>query len=343
MGTADEGNREVALQQKPMEQTDGVESREILIVGTGALATLFAWRLGRAGYKPTMLGHWQPGIRALREKGARLVNERGEEQAVPVRVVEDPAECRGIELALVLVKSWQTALVAEELARCLSPQGLAVTLQNGLGNYEVLRDALGEERVALGSTTTGATLLGPGLVKPAGAAAIVIQEHAHLEPIAAVLRSSGFRVDIVHDAKSLVWTKLIVNSAINPLTALLRVPNGELLKRPAARALMRSLAEETTAVALAEHVELGFDVVAFVEEVARRTSANYSSMLQDIRRGAPTEIDAICGAVVRAGERDGVPTPVNRACWRLIQALAQASADTEDLEGEVAKTQKTLR
>ncbi len=306
-----------------MDKTGGVESSEILIAGTGALGTLFAWRLARAGHRTIVFGQWQPGVSALRDKGARLVDARGDEQAVAVRVVDSPAECRGIRHALVLVKSWQTARVAQELAQCLSPNGLVVTLQNGLGNYEVLKGALGEERVALGSTTTGATLLGPGLVKPAGEGAISIQAHPRLGPIQAALKSSGFQVNIVSDAKSLVWTKLIINSAINPLTALLRVSNGELLRRPAARALMRSLAEETAAVAAAEHVELGLDdAAAMVEDVARKTASNYSSMLQDIRRGAPTEIEAICGAVTRAGQRDGIPTPVNHVCWRLIQALA---------------------
>ncbi len=317
-----------------MDATGDVESPEILIVGTGALATLFAWRLRRAGHHPTLLGQWQPGVQALREKGARLVDARGEEQAMPVHVVERAEECANIRQALVLVKSWQTERAAKELARCLSPDGLAVTLQNGLGNYEVLAQALGAERVALGSTTTGATLLGPGLVKPAGDGAVSIQSHPRLEPIERALRSSGFKVEVVQDANSLIWTKLIINSAINPLTGLLRVQNGELLRRPAARALMRSLAEETAAVALAEGVQLPFDdVSALAEEVARKTASNYSSMLQDIQRGAPTEIDAICGAVARAGERHGIATPVNHACWRLVEALAQASARPANAPG----------
>jgi 2-dehydropantoate 2-reductase len=316
-----------------MHQSGGAESLQLLIVGTGALATLFAWRLARAGHRPTLLGQWQPGVNALRESGARLVSAGGEERAVPVRVVEDPNECRGMKWAIVLVKSWQTLRVAEELAQVLSADGLAVTLQNGLGNYEILEHALGRDRSALGSTTTGATLLGPGLVKAAGEGTISVQEHPRLDPIAAALRSSGFTLEVVTDANSLVWSKLVINSAINPLTALLRVANGELLELPAARALMRSLAAETAAVAAAERVDLNFaDAGAMVEEVARRTAANYSSMLQDIRRGAPTEIEAICGAISRAGQRDGIPTPVNDTCWKLVKALAQLSQTPARIE-----------
>jgi 2-dehydropantoate 2-reductase len=144
-----------------------------------------------------------------------------------------------------------------------------------------------------------------------------------IEPLAEALRAADFNVQIVEDARSLVWGKLVINAGINPLTALLGIPNGELLERPAARALMGELAREAAAVAEAERVPLPFmDPVAAAERVAQNTSANHSSMFQDVRRGAPTEIDAICGAVARRGAALGVPTPVNYACWKLVHALA---------------------
>ena len=127
---------------------------------------------------------------------------------------------------------------------------------------------------------------------------------------------------VVDDAQSLVWGKLVINAAINPLTALLKVPNGELLNRPSARELMGRLAHEAADVARAENINLPFDdPVAAAEDVARKTAANQSSMLQDVLRGAPTEIDAICGAVVSRGEAHGFDTPANRACWELVRAL----------------------
>jgi 2-dehydropantoate 2-reductase len=315
-----------------MEAEADSSSTPILIVGTGALATLFACRLAKAGHAVKLLGSWQPGIEALRARGARLVDERGIEQAFGVRVTQDVAECTGTAYAIILVKAWQTSRAAAQLAECLAGDGLALTLQNGLGNYEILARALGSARVALGTTTTAATLLGPGLVKPTGEGTVTIQSHQKLTPLVAALRSASFKVELVNDANSLLWEKLVVNSAINPLTALLRIPNGELLKRPAARALMRILADETSAVAVAENVRLGFaDPSALVEGVAQRTAANYSSMLQDIRRGAPTEIEAICGEVVRKGRQDGVATPANDACLRLVTALAQGTENGASL------------
>ena len=296
----------------------------ILIIGTGALATLFAARLTQVGYHVTMLGTWQAGLDALRQNGVRLVDANGNEQRFKVHATNDPHECVGTKHAIVLVKAWQTERAARQLAECLAEDGLAVTLQNGLGNYETLRRSLGLNRVALGSTTTGATLLGPGSVRAGGEGVISIGQHPALGPIEAALKSAKFNVQIVEDAQSLIWGKLVINAAINPLTALLKIPNGELLERPSAREMMWTLAREAAQVAHAENIDLPFeDPVAAVEEVARKTAANHSSMLQDVLRGAPTEIDAICGAIVKTAERHKISAHANWACWQLVKALAK--------------------
>lgn len=294
----------------------------ILIVGTGALATLFAARLTQAGCRVTMLGTWKEGLDALAKHGARLVDANGNEHQFEVQATNDPHECAGIKHTLVLVKAWQTKRVARQLAECLPDDGVVVTLQNGLGNREALAQSLGLDRVALGTTTTGATLLGPGLVRAGGEGIISMERHAALAPIEEALKSARFNVHIVEDAQALIWGKLVINAAINPLTALLRIPNGQLLERASARRMMGSLAFETAQVASAERIHLPFeDPVAEAEDVARKTGANRSSMFQDVLRGAPTEIDAICGAVVKAAEKHHIPTPANWACWHLVRAL----------------------
>jgi len=299
-----------------------VDKPSILIVGTGAMAGLFGARLSpHAGV--TLLGTWKAGLEALARDGIRL-QENGSVLQIPVRTSSNPAECAGTEIALFLVKSWQTQRAAAMLAKCLAPQGVALTLQNGLGNLELLEAELGPQRVALGVTTVGATLLGPGKVRVGGSGATHVAPHPRLEPLVDLLQTAGFEVHPADKIESLVWGKLVVNCGINALTALLEVPNGELLARPGARAIMQKAAEETARVAEANGVKLPYpDPVEQVEGVARRTASNSSSMLQDIRRGAPTEVDAINGAVVQVADRLGVPVPVNRTLWNLVRAKVQ--------------------
>jgi 2-dehydropantoate 2-reductase len=302
-------------------------SESILLVGTGALATLFAARLSEAGHAVSMLGTWKDGLHALQKDGARIIDANGNEKSYQVHATDNPNEVRDSKYALVLVKAWQTERAAKQLQDVLADDGLAVTLQNGIGNKETLQSTLGVGRVSLGITTTGATLLAPGLVKVGGEGIISLEQNQASLKLEAMLKSAKFNLQIVDDAESLVWGKLVINAAINPLTALLQVPNGELLSHPKARKMMGALAEETAEVAEAEHVHLPFEnPVSAAEDVARKTAQNKSSMFQDVLRGAPTEIDAICGAIMKRGQKHGIKTPYNKACWTMVRATISGHA-----------------
>lgn len=297
-------------------------AQTVLIMGTGAMACLFAARFSAAGIPVLMYGTWPEGLQALRSVGVRLIDETGEELAYPVQVVSELNQCVGARHAMVLVKSWQTQRAARQLADCLVPDGVALTLQNGVGNREILVKSLGAKRVSLGVTTIGATLLGPGRVRQAGEGVISLSAHPLIAPLSTMLRSAGFVIEIEPDPTALLWSKLVINAAINPLTALLKVNNGELLSRSSARTLLQAIVREAASVAIAQGIRLPYpDPVVAAEAIARRTSANRSSMLQDVLRGAPTEIDAICGAIVKAGEMTNVPTPIIRTVWQLVRAL----------------------
>ena len=297
-------------------------SPSVLIVGTGAMASLFAARLSAADVAISMLGTWSEGLEVLEKQGVTLIEADDHQHTHKVHVTDDPANCNGTRYAVVLVKSWQTERAAHQLAVCLSPDGVALTLQHGLGNRETLAQVLGTQRVALGVTTTGANLVKPGYVRLAGEGVITLGTHPRLSPLADWLRTAGFTVENDPDPSALIWGKLVINTAINPLTALLNIPNGELIKRPSAHALLANIARESASVAIAQGVRLPYpDPVVATETIARRTASNRSSMLQDVTRGSPTEIDAICGAIVQAGEQTGVPTPINRTLWQLVKGL----------------------
>jgi 2-dehydropantoate 2-reductase len=303
---------------------------QILIVGSGAMACLFAARLSAAGIPIAMLGSWKEGVNAIRQFGVRIIDSDSNLRTFPVQIFSDHSILKDIPYAIALVKSWQTERTAAQLIDCLAYDGLLLTLQNGIGNQELYEKHLGEQRVCVGVTTLGATQIKPGMVEPAGEGPIFVGQHPRLARLLKYLSQAQFQLEITENAQSLLWGKLVINAAINPLTALLRIPNGELLERPDARTLLRSAAQETASVAASLGIDLPYpDPIAAVEDTAYRTAPNFSSMLQDVQRGTPTEIDAICGAVVRAGETAGIPTPINRTFWHLIQALhpPQASSD----------------
>ena len=295
----------------------------LLIVGTGAMASLFAAMLSASGVQVRMLGTWKEGIQALNTYGVRLIDELGKEFTYPVIATDDPELCTGSQFAIVLVKSYQTNLAAQKLTTCLNADGVALTLQNGLNNHQALSDVLGESRVASGVTTAGATLIDPGIVRIGGRGITSLKRDIRLDLLVSQLSRAGFEVEEVKDTDALIWGKLVINAAINPLTALLRVPNGQLISNPSARRVMNLVTIEAAEVAGALGVNLPYpDPVPAVEAVAQRTASNQSSMYKDVLRGSQTEIDAINGAIVRAGESAGVPVEYNRMLWLMVSALA---------------------
>jgi 2-dehydropantoate 2-reductase len=309
------------------------ELPRVLVVGTGSMACLFGARLARSGRAHvTLAGTWDDGLRALRAHGVRLQEaDRAVRGGAPDEVVRVSVrhlhEARELaDYVLVLVKSHQTSAIAPAVARSLRPDGLAVTLQNGLGNREALAAAAGSGRVGAGVVTVGATLVAPGHVRATPGSVALGSGPSRMQELAELLRAAGFTVSVESDLDRLVWRKLAVNCAINPLSALGGRLNGELLESAESRATLVKAATEVAAVAAAKGIELGADPADGVLGVARETAANRSSMLQDLDRGARTEIDAMNGAVVREARALGVPVPVNEALWRAVLAREPRAA-----------------
>jgi 2-dehydropantoate 2-reductase len=295
---------------------------KIAIIGSGAMGSLFAARLS-ATTDVCMLGSWQEQISAINASGLLLIRPDGMESQHTFSATTSVEEVGEAEVALILVKGWQTEGAASKARKVLTRDGLALTLQNGLGNLEMVAAAVGPERAALGVTSEGATIIRPGAVRHAGAGqtflAITQRTSLRLTKLNELFQAAGFESDLVTDPEALIWAKLAVNAGINPLTALLRVQNGYLLEHEVTRSLMRRAAEEASAVAMAQGISLPQASAADrAMEVARATAANWSSMAQDMARGTPTEIDSICGAIVRFGDKWNVATPVNQALLHLI-------------------------
>lgn len=296
---------------------------QIAILGIGAMGCLFGSKL-KDHAAVHVVGSWPEQIEALQRNGLEVVTPQGNSTHHRMNVTADLTTVPASDVVLVLVKSYQTVRAAGQAAQLLKPDGVAITLQNGLGNLEILAQEVGAGRAVMGVTAQGATVLGPGRLRHAGDGPTHLARVAGQEPILAsvgeLFKRVGLETTLVDDAASLVWGKLAINAGINPLTALLRVPNGALVEDDFLAGLMAGAAQEVARIAAARHIDLPYDDAAVrTAEVSRATAANRSSMLQDVDRGAPTEIDAISGAVVQAGEEVHVPTPINHFLWRLMQ------------------------
>jgi len=238
-----------------------------------------------------------------------------------------------VDAAIVTTKTPGTAWAAEIAARLLAADGVGLTIQNGLGNYETLVEHLGADRVAVGVIYVGAQLVngelratGPGKVELGRPGAVA--SRAKLDELGRLLREGGMDVTLVDDAWPAVWRKVVTNAAVNPLTALIRRTNAELLADAPASRVADCIAREVARVATASGVRMAEDeAVKQWRAMAELTGANRSSMLQDVEAGRPTEIDAISGAVVREAERHGVAAPMNQAMTLLVGSIANGNQD----------------
>jgi 2-dehydropantoate 2-reductase len=309
---------------------------KISIIGIGAMGCLFAAHLHEVA-DVVLVGNWPEQLAAIRQNGLTLeeVNGRFTKHAIPI--TSNPAEAAPADVVIVLVKSWQTTQAAQAAAQCLAPNGVALTLQNGLGNLEKITAVLPPNQATLGTTSAGANIINAGHVRYAGRGVTHIaatEATAHIiEPLVDLLNKTGLESQISSEVDSLLWGKLAINAGINPLTALLRVPNGYLAEQPTARAIMEAAAKETETVANKLGIQLPYPNAAQrTLEVAQATAQNRSSMLQDVLRGAPTEVEAICGIVVENGRFTQTPTPINQQLLKLVQSIGKTPLEVVDLQ-----------
>ena len=299
----------------------------ISIVGAGAMGSLFGALLAPVA-SVILVDLWQEHVDAINAHGLELTGLSGDRN-VKVKATTDPAVAGQADLVIVFVKSHQTPWAAEIAARILSPGGIALTLQNGLGNAEVVEAAVGRPRTCAGVTGNGATLLGPGRVRHAGKGPTHLgandETEGRVRAVAELFGSAGIEAVVSFDLAGLIWGKLMANVGLNAITALARVQTGMVNHIAPLGELADAAVREAAAVVKAKGIDLPYlDPIAYVRGVANATATNRTSMLQDVLRGVPTEVEVMNGAIVREGERLGIPTPVNATLLALIRGIERA-------------------
>jgi len=296
-----------------------------VIVGTGAMGSLFGGLLTLSGEDVWLVDIWEENIDAMKLKGL-TIEEKGKILNIPVNAVTDIASIGGADLVIYFVKTYQTERAASDALVLQKEDTIFLTLQNGLGNEEVICRKVDPKKVILGVTGQGATLLEPGRIRHAGWGETQIGEldgkmTERANQIAHMFQKAGLPALVSSKIQVLIWQKLFANIGINALTALTGLKNGQLLDYPETVRLMEVLVSEAVKVAQQKGIRIEGNPIDKVKHAAEATRENRSSMGQDFDYKRRTEIDAINGAVVREAQRLGIPVPFNEAVTDLVKAI----------------------
>jgi 2-dehydropantoate 2-reductase len=311
----------------------------ILIAGAGALGSLFAAFLRRAGHHVTLLGR-APHLDAIARDGLRFEGIWGEGTVTGFGLAASPGDLRGgFDLAILAVKSYDTPAMARAIAPAMRDEGALLSVQNGLGNLEALGELFEPSRLLGAPVLIGAELPAPGRVRvTVYAKPVKIGAAASNTDLAArwatTLDDAGIPAEATDRLFPFLWEKVLYNAPLNPLGALLRATYGALAEDPDARAVMDRVIEEGFSVAHRDGVRLLWESAEqcrrhFYETLLPPTAHHRSSMLQDLERGRRTEIDAINGYIALRGEELGVPTPVNGLLTRLVRFAERRSLSSD--------------
>ena len=309
----------------------------ILIAGAGALGSVIATMLKGAGHQVALLGR-RAHLEAIAAGGLRISGLFGERQASGFTLAHDASQLHErFALILLTAKSYDTAPIADQLRDHLTPDGVVVSLQNGLGNVETLRERFGATRVLGGKVILGAEFIAPGSVR-----ATVIAEPIAIGPapgsevpmqalfevareLASMLERAGVPAQAVVDIVPTQWVKLFYNTALNPLGALLGLHYGALAESAGLRTIMDRVIGEVFAVACAREIALPFASAdeyreLFYGRLIPPTFHHRPSMLYDLTHRGRTEIGALNARVVEFADAMGVGAEANRSLTILMRA-----------------------
>jgi 2-dehydropantoate 2-reductase len=316
----------------------------IVVIGAGAMGSLFTCLLSQSYLVSEiwLLDKNKSKIKSLKNTGLRITGlTKFFLKPEKLNITNNPAIVSQSNLILIFVKSYNTKEVVKKIANYLSENTIILTLQNGLNNIETIEKILNEKsknklilnNICAGITSHGATLIKNGLVKHAGKGETIIGPgyrttkiiSLKLKEIQTLFNSANIITKVVEtpqETKQVIWSKLVINSAINPVGAITGLRNGQLIESEPLSNLLYSIAEESNKVATKKRIKLLYpDIRKKINEVCLYTKNNINSMLQDILNNKQTEIDYINGAIINEANNIGVNVPLNRAMYFLVKEL----------------------
>ncbi len=299
---------------------------KIAVVGPGAMGCLLAAFLSKSKEQVWLVDYNKERAAKINQSGISLEGVSGNWQA-KVRATIELKEIGQVDLIILAVKAYDTKEAVKNIKPLVGPDTQVLTLQNGIGNIEIISEAIGADNVIAGVTNLGATLLADGNIRHAGKGETIIgrldgKTPVEMRRIREIFDRIGLEIKFSRDIKGLLWSKLIINVGINALTVLTRLPNGKLTEFDGSSRVLRQAVTEAVKVAKRKRIKLIYDdPLAKVEAVCEATSSNVSSMLQDVLRHKRTEIDFINGVIVRQAQELGIAVPVNALLVDLVKTI----------------------
>ncbi len=299
-----------------------------VMMGAGAMGSLFGGLFTRVREEVWLVGNRREQIDPICSVGLTF-EEKGKLQIILMNATSDVTSVGKADLVIFFVKTYHTEKAVSDALVLEKEETIFLTLQNGLGNEEVICKKIDRKKVMLGITGHGATLLKPGHIRHAGWGKTFIGELDHRITdrairIVQMFCEAGIETEVSLNIHDHVWGKLLINVGINALTALTGFKNGQLLDYPETTRLMEKLVFEAAEVARRKGVHIEENPIEKVRKAIEATRENRSSMGQDFDHRRETEIDAINGAVVREAQPLGIPVPFNQAVTDLVKAIEKS-------------------
>jgi 2-dehydropantoate 2-reductase len=296
----------------------------VLILGAGAMGCLYGAAFHRAGCQVTLVDVDREHIEAINARGLELETRAGVEH-LPIPARRPDMVDGAVDLVMVFTKTFQTERALQGIARAIGPETHLLSLQNGLGNDRRLAAHTAPQRVLVGVSTLPSDLIGPGKVRSHGEGGSKLYpafggDPAFARQVADLLTKGGLPAGPDSAIQAAIWSKAVFNAAMNPLCALTRRTPGFLGAHEESRAMIRAVVEEGVATANASGVAIPAQPIHALTEVSMTDHADHeASMLQDVKAGRRTEIDAINGAIAEAAGAAGVAVPLTETLWRLVK------------------------
>jgi len=292
---------------------------KITFIGAGSIGSLFGGLLKKSGVDVLLIGR-KDHVKSIMKNGLSISGL--EEFNVRVNTSSNPLDAKGSDVIVITTKAYDTKNVLEEILPILDEEVNVMSLQNGAGNLEEIARFLKKQKIIGAVTNMGAFLESPGIIKYMGKGTTTIgplaDENIIAKDLVKIFKNAGIDTKYTNNIEREIWTKVIINSAINPLASILNSENGILLEGNLLE-IVREVTEEGKMILKKNGIDIPEDIFEKTVTVIINTSRNINSTLSDLRKGNKTEIEFISGKIVELGDKIGIPAPYNLALLDMVK------------------------